>query len=539
MAQQKRVFLYSTNNAVAYWPDPGDWNPSANTVECVGAGGNGAVFTATLSNAGTGGSYAVGHNLALTFPVPYSIASGGTDPGAAGNVPTFATNFNVASNAPQRSGANVVSASCGVNGANGTGTGSNGIVWPAGFAGGSGGNMPPNHGAYGGAGGGGAGGPEGVGITGGAGGGSGAGAGGAANDGASGSGAGGAAGGGNGGSGTDWDASHGLGGGGGGGSSSVVNGGHGGQYGGGGGGANLTPDGAGGVGGDGLIVITYTPLLKPVGATRIYLYPYYSVDNNPVTPRQFPNPGNWNPNSNMIECVGSGSWGVIGANGDIQSSSGSGGGGGAYAYSANLSPTFPVNFAAPTLGTAQGGPSDLQWATWWNASTSNPGNIVARNGFSGNSTGTGAPVGTTSAGPGGNLAYPNGFNGGGGGVGVQNAVGGAGGGGGAAGPHGAGVTAANASGANSSAGGAGDAGNTPGVAGGSTNGTQWDHLHGVGSGSGPPNTNTPTSTAGLFGGGGGGGYGVSLGTPGPSAGGLIVITYTPLAPPQGQVQIMA
>lgn len=254
-----QVFLLNTGNNVAYWPDPGDWNNDNNTVVCIGSGGNGVgVWSGGgLQGGGGGGACGFGSNLVLTFPVPYSVPQGGIDPG--GGMPhfsTFATNFNLATNAVQGAAtANTVSAGCGTNAFAGNG----GVRrWPNGFNGGNGGimgNTLPNQAL--GTGGGGAGGTTGGGFAGSSGNtGSGTGIGGAANvpvgmpGGNAGS---------NGNSGTEFDATHGSGSGGGGANGPGVPGGNGGQYGGGGAMGWPSPGTSGGIGGDGLISITYEP----------------------------------------------------------------------------------------------------------------------------------------------------------------------------------------------------------------------------------------------------------------------------------------
>lgn len=311
-----QVFL---THGTTSWVVPGTWNNSANTIEALGCGGNGAKnSTSTTGGAGGGGGeYAKASNVTLSGTITVSIPAGGSSTGTAGAA-NVATTFNT----------NTVVAYCGGNatnttaGAGGGTTGGDGGTGAAlikdGGAGGTNGGTTEG----GGGGGGGAGGPSGVGKAGGnganteggggggggsnngaagtngtathgAGGSGGNGGGGAGGhtgsagsstastsagtagttgDGAGGSASGGASGashttgqGGAGSSDTTWSSSYGVGGGGGasGGSASSTAGagGAGGTYGGGGGGAGGSgsgSSGAGGTGGAGLIIITYT-----------------------------------------------------------------------------------------------------------------------------------------------------------------------------------------------------------------------------------------------------------------------------------------
>lgn len=243
-----QVFLIPPDFNVHTWPDPGNWNQIANTVECVGTGGNGASTGNFNGGGGGGGAYAVGRNMTLTFPVSYSV----------GNANGNATNFNSTSPLFVNSG-NVVSATAGGTGNSSSGGGGSPGTgfYPAGFAGGVGGNSP---GAPGG--GGGAGGPHGAGAVGVAGGASVAGAGGAGDGGTVPGGAAGSPGN----SGTQWDSSHGIGSGGGGGAGGTAV--AGGNYGGGGGGSNSASQG---IGAKGIIVITYAPLYSTqIGVVRYW-----------------------------------------------------------------------------------------------------------------------------------------------------------------------------------------------------------------------------------------------------------------------------
>lgn len=253
-----QVFLLTGTTSFA---DPGTWDPANNKVECVGSGGYGSLSWAgalaavsedvaeprgiprNVGAGGGGGAYAVGTNLAATFPVtvaiqPQGISSGGND--------TF-TYWNANANA-----AGNVRAACGNSGLGQNGGGQAGsTVYPSGYSGGGGYISFGN--ATGGNGGGGAGG-----ITGAGGSGNGPSGPGAATGGygggvwLSGSTSPGTAGS----SGTHFDATHGLGSGGGGGNY-PGNGGAGGSYGGGGGSASGDSTATRGLGGNGLMVITW------------------------------------------------------------------------------------------------------------------------------------------------------------------------------------------------------------------------------------------------------------------------------------------
>jgi hypothetical protein len=265
-----QVFLLTTGSTgMQSWANPGNWNP-VNTVECMGAGQLGGSNPGSNlgGGGGMGGTYSIGRNLTLTFPVSYCVMPG-TMTGY------LCTTFN-GSNSNQigsNPGPNVVSA---------TGNGTNNLAynWPAAGAynGGPGGPQDAS-GWNNGAGGGGAAGPRGPGNGGGGvssvPGGGGTGDGGNTAGGAPGTSA---ANGGQGGTGNYWDASHGGGGGGGGGNGYNGNkylGGKGGQYGGGGGGSTGGYAAAGtypgGLGGDGIIVLTYTPYVarRAMGATTV------------------------------------------------------------------------------------------------------------------------------------------------------------------------------------------------------------------------------------------------------------------------------
>lgn len=226
------IFLTSGTS----WAVPGDFNASANTVEAIGAGGDGVGTTAF---AGGGGAYAKVTNFSPGGgTVSFQIGVHGGTTGS-GTGPTSNTWFD--------SGATLVAAG-GVSGAaNAAGGSTANSVGSTKFAGG-------NAGAT--VGGGGAAGPDGAGLNG-----NGvSGAGGAGDNGNANGGVGGTVGAGrNGGNGTSWTSNPGgaTAGAGGGGSvdAGVANGGTGGLYGA-GGGAGVT---TGGAGANGIIVITYTP----------------------------------------------------------------------------------------------------------------------------------------------------------------------------------------------------------------------------------------------------------------------------------------
>ena len=270
------------------WTVPNDWNSASNTIQCIGAGGNGAVDSSTHSGGGGGGgSYASVSNVALAAgSVTVQIAASGS-----GSNTLF----------DNSSGTTVLSCGAGGNASLLTGGSAGAVVTGSGYSGGAGGSGSSGGSLTAGGGGGGAAGPSGAGeagagvasgVTGGGGGGgsdggsstagsagsgttggnggeghlgTGAGSGGTsglaggaatAGTGGGGGGSGGSASGGGGGAIDEaFDSSHGAGGGGGGGADG--NGGTGGIYGGGGGGTITTK--TVGAGGQGIIVITYTP----------------------------------------------------------------------------------------------------------------------------------------------------------------------------------------------------------------------------------------------------------------------------------------
>ena len=285
-AHAAATVIFLTTADASPWTVPSDWNSSNNTIEAIGAGGNGT-YNGSVPSGGGGGAYAKVSNLSLTpgSTVVFSVGVGGAMGGTGGD--SF---FNVTSGyqtyctigtmslcaqggsvgynayapggvAAESIGDVTYSGGTGYGGGGGA-AGKNGVGKDGGATGsaggGGGGGADAGSSTAGSAGGGVSGGNGGKGPTGTSGGSGGSiGFGG---DGSHGSGGGGiyVGIGGTGGDGTEWDSTDGSGGGGGGGSTvGSSSGGDGGWYGGGGGGAGT--GGGGGAGGDGVIVITYTP----------------------------------------------------------------------------------------------------------------------------------------------------------------------------------------------------------------------------------------------------------------------------------------
>lgn len=248
-----QIFLTGTNGSIVNWADPGDWNP-VNKVELIGAGGPGAtgVTDAAGGGGGAGGAYAIANNMTLTFPVKYAVFNSGTGLSSCTMFNSTGTAF---STTPGE-----LKAENGRLGGTGNGGAASTQFFPAGFAGGKGGNTSSNGFGDRGGGGGGAGGPSGAGVAGAVGSTTAAGVGGTGNGGTVAGGGVGAAGG----DGTQFDATHGCGGGGGGSPWNAAAG-RGGNYGGGGGGGGNNDAGfrTGGAPAQGLIIITYTPLAAP------------------------------------------------------------------------------------------------------------------------------------------------------------------------------------------------------------------------------------------------------------------------------------
>jgi hypothetical protein len=252
-----RIYLTSGSS----WTVPSNWNNANNSIEVIGAGGGGG---GNGRRGGGGGAYSKSTNVALTAgaSVAINVGAAGTGTGANGGDTYFNGTNCAGSSACAKGGQG------GADHAGGQGGAVSGGVGSIKYGGGSAGDNVD--GLADGSGGGGAAGPHGYGVSSGDAStgkcdvpGSGGSSGGIGDDNAGGYG-------GrfsyfgesqaqSGGNGTEFDASHGSGGGGGGGSddcSTTVNGGTGGNYGGGGGGGGR---GGYGIGGNGLIVITYTP----------------------------------------------------------------------------------------------------------------------------------------------------------------------------------------------------------------------------------------------------------------------------------------
>jgi hypothetical protein len=230
------------------WTVPGDFNPSSNTIEAIGGGGAGNDGSGSIGGqGGRGGGYSKisNFNPGVSSSIAYQIGLGGGTTGA-GTTPTANTWFKDATTlvAPGDSAST---------------TNSVGDVKFAGGGRGTIGGQPT------GSGGGGAAGPNGAGVNGSNSGATNGGAGGAGDAGSGGAGGTVSAGGGNPGSaGAEFDATHGCGGGAAGGGNGSFNGGAGGNYGGAGGGGGIT--GLAGAGKNGIIIITYVPLVAGVQA---------------------------------------------------------------------------------------------------------------------------------------------------------------------------------------------------------------------------------------------------------------------------------
>jgi hypothetical protein len=294
------------------WTVPSDWS-NTNTIETIGGGGGGQTTNVNFAGSGGGGGgYSQISDLTnLGGSITYQVGSGGSAGAGGGDTWFNGATLGDSSVAAKggggggdNSGGGGGASSGGVgttkySGGNGsatgggnpwTGAGGGGAAGPNGNGGAGGG---PSNDATNGAGGGGGNGNGGAGVspnnsisggnggTGNAGTGAGAGdTGSGASSGTSGTGGGGGGGrylssspGGNGAGGSEFDGSHGSGGGGGGGggrdfgaATAAGNGGIGADYGGGGGGGgypeNGTAWGVGGPGGNGVIVITYTPAIS-------------------------------------------------------------------------------------------------------------------------------------------------------------------------------------------------------------------------------------------------------------------------------------
>ena len=135
-AATKVIFLTSGSS----WTVPSDWNSSSNTIECIGAGGTGGI-----NNGGAGGAYAKRSNVVLNpgGSISYSVGTASTTPLSAGSDTWFSSTAIL---------------ECAGGGSGGS---SHGDVTNAGGAGGAGGST------HNGPGGGGAAGPHGAGASGG------------------------------------------------------------------------------------------------------------------------------------------------------------------------------------------------------------------------------------------------------------------------------------------------------------------------------------------------------------------------------------
>jgi hypothetical protein len=516
-----QVFLFTPG--VGSFPDPGNWYPP-NTVECIGLGGNGGNGYSDGSKKGSGGgggAYAKGTNMALAFPCPFIVGPNYVNFNS--NSTFFVNSGNVVS---AQSGANATSGNLGAPGNGGT------QFYPAGYQGARGGDGTHDIQPYNGAGGGGAAGPLGggnFGQSGSTGLGT-SGVGGAANGGTI---AGGALGT-NGNTGTSWDATHGPGSGGGGGKTSTSTAaGNGGVYGGGGGGSYADGGTLYGTGGPGLIVLTYSTSPPP---TQVFLLGGSQVDYS------FPDPGNWNPLSNTVEIVASGSNGRGQSQGAFREGGvitpedgvvtplinsfygGGGGGGGAYAVANNLAVSFPLTYTNPNPGVGTQTYAKFNSGNY-TTPANGPNQVCAETArlFNSGYSGQGDY--------GGSYVYPAGFYGGAGGNALSQTTTQGAGGGGAGGPHGTGSKGVDSNATTAGNGGYGDGstvagGTAPGGAGAS--GIQWDATHGCGGGGGGGKSPTQGGNGGSYGAGGGGCFAGTSVTPGTAGPGLIIVTYQPV-----------
>jgi len=140
------------------WAVPSNWNSANNTIECIGAGGNGSNAATVAGAGGGGGAYALENNVTLTpgSTVNIQIGTAGGGPGSTGD--TYLKDNSSTTVVLARGGSN---ASAGSGGAGGDTTNSIGDTK---YAGGDGGSSGAS--LYGGGGGGGAGGFYGVGKAG-------------------------------------------------------------------------------------------------------------------------------------------------------------------------------------------------------------------------------------------------------------------------------------------------------------------------------------------------------------------------------------
>lgn len=269
------------------WTVPNDWDSSNNTIEIIGGGGGGGTGFGNKGaggGGGGGGGYAKATNVTLTAGTAVGINVGAA--GAAHSAGGDTWLCNSTTNCSNSADLSVVVAAQGGGAASnvssaggGAGNGLVGAVLRLGGIGANGGAAAGNSGGSGGGGGGAAGlnagGNGGSGTTGGQGDGTFGGAGGTVSNAGS--------------NGTEWDSIHGSGGGGGGAAGSSGAGANGpaaGLYGAGGGGGagggrNATP-GTGAGGTQGLIVITYTPIVNPTFTLSNYRW-YTDAASQDVT----------------------------------------------------------------------------------------------------------------------------------------------------------------------------------------------------------------------------------------------------------------
>jgi len=278
------TFLSSSPGSNQTYTSPSDWNNNNNTIECIGGGGSGAVgsladgFRAAGTGAGAG-AYSKISNFTFASPgtttATYNVGKFGAAVSStvAGNAGT-STWFNSSTDPGVGTDNSKCSARFGTGGIYNTGGtqssagGATSSSWgQTKYNGGDGGQTTSGASAYRASGGGGAAGPSGAGLAGGnaTAGTPTAGNGGNANNGAGATGGAGStsAAGGIGGSGTEWDGTHGVGAGGGAYANSATsfNAGSAGNYGGAGAGCSSSSVSghSSGAGAQGLIVITYTP----------------------------------------------------------------------------------------------------------------------------------------------------------------------------------------------------------------------------------------------------------------------------------------
>jgi len=277
------VVTLTTTGSLQSYTSPLDWNNSANLVEAIGGGGSGATYRASLSSAsatgGGGGAYSATPNITFALPgttsADYRVGTGGgakspSNAGEAGSDTWFNGASLAASSVGAKGGLGGIGSTSGASQTGPAGGDAGSGIGTTKTSGGKAGNAA--FGSSSASGGGGAGGPHGDGNAGSnasanstAGGAGDAGSGGSA----------GASGGGNAGSGVPPNYS---GGGGGGYRASIGNtagSGDGGNYGGASGGTTCSGVNAtGGVGIQGIIVLTYTPVVPGGG---IVYQPYSSM----------------------------------------------------------------------------------------------------------------------------------------------------------------------------------------------------------------------------------------------------------------------